>query len=146
MKPIACLLTLTLCSPVLSQIERCEGPNGKVVYSNEGCPKNTKVVREVDTRPPISEADARQAQARAKREAREVKDIEKQEAAEQKARERAQAAERKEESKQEKRCNRLHLAVRKAQDELDLATLKTREARRRALNRAQEAYDIECKE
>ncbi|HRK57491.1 MAG TPA: DUF4124 domain-containing protein, partial [Burkholderiaceae bacterium] len=94
MKPIACLLTLTLCSPVLSQIERCEGPNGKVVYSNEGCPKNTKVVREVDTRPPISEADARQAQARAKREAREVKDIEKQEAAEQKARERAQAAER----------------------------------------------------
>ena len=40
-------------SGLAAAIVRCEGPDGRVTYSNNECPPNTKAVRQVDLAPPV---------------------------------------------------------------------------------------------
>ncbi len=60
-----------------TQVQRCEGKDGSVTYSNRECPAGTSPVRKVNTAPPISVPDAKAAQDRAKKDIAEVKQIDK---------------------------------------------------------------------
>ena len=59
------------------QVQRCEGKDGKVTYSNRECPAGTSPVRKVNTAPPVSVPEEKAAKDRAKKDAAEVKQIEK---------------------------------------------------------------------
>ena len=127
-----------------AQIQRCEGPDGKVTYSNESCPPGTRAVKSVDTRPPVTEADAKAAKTRAQRDAVEAKAIEKQHEAEEKSRTRAREAARKKEEQLERECNKKRIAVNKAKDAYDFAPLSQRPVTEKNLARAQEGFDKDC--
>ena len=59
------------------QVQRCEGKDGKVTYSNRECPAGTSPVRKVNTAPPVSVPEEKAAKDRAKKDAAEVKQLEK---------------------------------------------------------------------
>ena len=59
------------------QVQRCEGKDGKVTYSNRECPAGTSPVRKVNTAPPVSVPEQKAAKDRAKKDAAEVKQLEK---------------------------------------------------------------------
>ena len=60
-----------------TQVQRCEGKDGKVTYSNRECPAGTSPVRKVNTAPPVSVPEEKAAKDRAKKDAAEVKQLEK---------------------------------------------------------------------
>ncbi len=138
------LLPLFVAHPAFAEIQRCEGADGKITYSNESCPQNTKAVRKVDTRPPVVEADVKAAKTRAQREAEEAKALDKQREAEEKSQARAHEANRKKEEKQEQECNKLRTAVNKAKDAVENSVLNKRPELEKKLERAQAALDKEC--
>ena len=127
-----------------AEIQRCEGPDGKVTYSNEQCPAGTKAVKKVDTRPPVAEGEARAAQSRAEREARELKAIERDREAEEKARARAQAAARKKDEQLERECNKKRIAVNKAREAVASSSLDKRAALEKKLVAAEADFDKTC--
>lgn len=87
-------------------VQRCEGKDRKVTYSNTQCPPGTTPVRTVNTDPPVSVEARKAAQDQAKKEAATAKQIEKDQA-QQEARDRKQADERaKAEAKASERCER----------------------------------------
>lgn len=91
-------------------VQRCEAADGKVTYSNSPCPDGTKVVRQVNTTPPIAVEEQKAAKDRAKRDAADAKDAEKardkeRETEEAKA-ERAAAEQKKVQAKERERCDR----------------------------------------
>lgn len=59
------------------QVQRCEGKDGTVTYSNRECPAGTKPVRKVDTSPQVSVPDQQAAKDRAKKDVAEAKQLEK---------------------------------------------------------------------
>ena len=59
------------------QVQRCEGKDGKVTYSNRECPAGTSPVRKVNTAPPVSVPEEKAAKDRAKKDAADVKQIDK---------------------------------------------------------------------
>jgi hypothetical protein len=138
------LIAVVVVSAAGAEIQRCEGPDGKVTYSNESCPPGTTAVKKVDTRPPVTEADARAAKTRAQREADEAKAIDKQREAEEKSRARARDAARKKEEQLERECNKKRIAVNKAKEAVESSTLNKRADLEKILARAQEAFDKEC--
>ena len=138
------LIALLMACPAWAQIQRCEGADGKITYSNESCPQDTKAVRKVDTRPPVLQSDAKAAKTRAQHEAEELKALEKQREAEEKSQARAREAARKKEEKQEQECNKLRMNVNKAKDAVEHSTLNKRAELEKKLERAQEAFDKEC--
>lgn len=145
MKPLFPLILLAfLTLPAAAEIQRCEGVDGKVTYSNENCPQDTKPVRKVDTRPPVMESEFKAAKTRAQREADEAKALEKQQEAEEKSQARAREAARKKEEKQEQECNKLRIAVNKAKDAVENSTLNKRPELEKKHAKAQEAFDKEC--
>lgn len=127
-----------------AQIQRCEGPGGKVTYSNEDCPQGTKLVKSVDTRPQVTEAAAKSAKNRAQREAEEVKAIEKQRADEEKSLERAREAAKKKEEQLERECNKKRVAVNKAKEAFESSTLNKRADLEKKLADAQATFDQGC--
>lgn len=59
--PFACCILATFVLPSHGQsIQRCEGPGGKITYSNAECPEGTKAVKSVAVPPPPT-PDAQQA-------------------------------------------------------------------------------------
>lgn len=130
--------------PVRAEIQRCEGPDGKVTYSNEQCPEGTKAVKKVDTRPPVLEGEARAAKSRAEREARELKTIERDRDAEEKARAKAQAAARKKEEQLERECNKKRIAVNKAREAVETSALDKRAALEKRLLTAEADFAKSC--
>lgn len=143
MKWFALIAAFVVCTAG-AQIQRCEGPDGKVTYSNESCPPGTTAVKKVDTRPPVTEADAKSAKTRAQRDAEEAKAIEKQREAEDKSRARARDGARKKEEQLERECNKKRVAVNKARDAVESAPLNKRAELEKKLTRAQEAFDKDC--
>lgn len=144
MKHALLILMVWAASPAWAQIQRCEGADGKITYSNENCPQGTKAVRKVDTRPPVLEVDVKAAKTRAQREAEELKALEKERQAEEKSQARARESARKKEEKQEQTCNKLRIEVNKAKDAFEHATLNKRPELEKKLQRAQETLDQEC--
>jgi hypothetical protein len=88
------------------QVQRCEGKDGTVTYSNRECPAGTKPVRKVDTTPQVSVPDQQAARDRAKKNVAEVKQLEKDQ--KKQADEEKRAAEKRErvEAKVADRCER----------------------------------------
>lgn len=63
-------------------IQRCEDPSGRATYTNANCPAGTKPAREVNTAPPVSDADRRAAEARARQDSNALKAIEREQSKE----------------------------------------------------------------
>ena len=139
------LIAALLASAVAAEIQRCEAPDGKVTYSNESCPPGTTAVKKVDTRPPVTEADAKSAKTRAQRDAEEAKALDKQREAEEKSRARAREAARKKEEQLERECNKKRIAVNTARDAVESASLNRRAELEKKLARAQESFEKDCR-
>ena len=89
-----------------ASVQRCEGKDGRVTYSNTQCPDGTVPVRKVNTDPPISVEARKAAQDLAKKDAAAAKQLEKDQA-QQEARDRKQADERaKADAKAQEKCER----------------------------------------
>lgn len=88
------------------QVQRCEGKDGTVTYSNRECPAGTRPVRKVDTSPQVSVPDQQAAKDRAKKDVAEAKQLEKNQ--KKQAEEEKRAAEKREkaELKVADRCER----------------------------------------
>lgn len=87
-------------------VQRCEGKDGRVTYSNTQCPDGTVPVRKVNTDPPVSVEARQAAQEQAKKDAAAAKTLEKDQA-QQDARDRKQADERaKADAKAREKCER----------------------------------------
>jgi len=103
---VAALAFAAAASAQPSSVQRCEGKDGRVTYSNTQCPEGTVPVRKVNTDPPVSVEAKKAAQELAKKDSAAAKQIEK-EQAQQEARDRKQAEERaKAESKSKEKCER----------------------------------------
>lgn len=139
------LIAALLASAVAAEIQRCEAPDGKVTYSNESCPPGTTAVKKVDTRPPVTEADAKSAKTRAQRDAEEAKALDKQREAEEKSRARAREAARKKEEQLERECNKKRIAVNTARDAVESASLNRRAELEKKLARAKESFEKDCR-
>ena len=122
-------------------IQRCEGPDGRVTYSNGACPSGTRAVREVDTSPAVSPADQKAARDRAQRDAKSMNDIERARTAEEKAQQRLLDKAR----AKDEQCNKLRLRAELARDELDAEKLSDRRPPlQRKHERAQKEYAATC--
>jgi len=89
-----------------ANVQRCEGKDGRVTYSNTQCPEGTVPVRKVNTDPPVSVEAKKAAQELANKDAAAAKQIEK-EKAQQDARDRKQQDERaRAEAKAKEKCDR----------------------------------------
>jgi hypothetical protein len=89
-----------------ASVQRCEGKDGRVTYSNTQCPEGTVPVRKVNTDPPVSVEARQAAQDLAKKDSAAAKQLEKDQA-QQDARDRKQADERaKADAKARERCER----------------------------------------
>lgn len=89
-----------------ASVQRCEGKDGRVTYSNTQCPEGTVPVRKVNTDPPVSVEARQAAQDLAKKDAAAAKQLEKDQA-QQDARDSKQADERaKADAKARERCER----------------------------------------
>jgi hypothetical protein len=111
------LLPLALLCAAAAQaqgVQRCEGPDGKVTYSNTKCPEGTSNARAVNTAPPVAVDEQKAARERAKRDAAAVSASDKARTQEQAKAERAAAEQKKADAKARERCDR-------AQRDLDRA-------------------------
>jgi hypothetical protein len=89
-----------------SSVQRCEGKDGRVTYSNTQCPDGTVPVRKVNTDPPVSVEAKQAAQDQARKDAAAAKKLDKDQA-QQEARERKQADERaRADAKAREKCER----------------------------------------
>jgi len=66
--PVCCGIALLLAAAApAQQIQRCEGPGGRISYSNSACPEGTRAVGEIKAAPapsPEAQAAAREKAAR----------------------------------------------------------------------------------
>jgi hypothetical protein len=98
-----------------SAVQRCEGRDGRVTYSNTQCPDGTAPVRKVKTDPPVSAEARNAARDRAQRDSAAVLQIE-QQRAQQQARERKQAEQRAAaQAKAGERCERARRELARAE-------------------------------
>jgi hypothetical protein len=97
-----------------STVQRCEGPDGKVTYSNTQCPSGTQPVRKVNTDPPVSVDDQKAAKERTRRDVDEAKKADKQRKEDEAKAEREAGDRRKVEAKDAQKCD-------KARRDLDTA-------------------------
>ena len=88
------------------QVQRCEGKNGTVTYSNRECPAGTSPVRKVNTAPPVSVPEEKAAKDRAKKDVAEVKQLEKDQKKQAEEEKRAAEKRNKAEAKIVDRCER----------------------------------------
>lgn len=103
---VAALALAAAVSAQPSSVQRCEGKDGRVTYSNTQCPEGTVPVRKVNTDPPVSIEAKKAAEELAKKDTAAAKQVEK-EQAQQEARDRKQAEERaKADAKAKEKCER----------------------------------------
>ena len=95
-RSVLTIVAVTVAAAAAAQsanVQRCEGKDGRVTYSNTQCPEGTVPVRKVNTDPPVSVEARKAAQDLAKKDAAAAQQLEKDQA-QQEARERKQADER----------------------------------------------------
>lgn len=133
--------TLPAVPAAAQAIQRCEGSDGKVTYSDGNCPAGTRRSRAVDTTPAVEPGAQKAARERARREAKALSDIEREREREQQAQQRllekAQA--------RDEKCARLRMRVELASDELagEKASAK-RPPLQRKLERATREHELAC--
>ena len=111
---VLCLAGLAMSVGAADTVQRCEGKDGRVTYSNTQCPEGTTPVRKVNTDPPISVDDQKAAKERARRDTEQVKEIDKQRKDEETKAEREASDRKKAEAKNVQKCD-------KAKRDLDAA-------------------------
>ena len=116
-----------------TQVQRCEGKDGAVTYSNRECPAGTSPVRKVNTAPPVSVPDDKAAKERAKKDIADAKQLDKerkqQEAEEKKAADKRAKAEQKIADRCERARRDLARAV-EARNALDTRAAKIEEVQK----------------
>ena len=112
MKDLHCFVVIagfalaTAATAQSANVQRCEGKDGRVTYSNTQCPEGSHPVRKVNTDPPVSVEAKKAAEDLAKKDAAAAKQIEK-EQAQQEVRDRKQADERaRADAKSREKCER----------------------------------------
>jgi hypothetical protein len=115
---VALALSLANAADVPAQaggVQRCEGKDGAVAYSNTQCPPGTTPVRKVNTDPPVSVEARKAAQEQAKKDAAAAHKIDK-ERTQQETRQRRQADDRsKSDARAKERCEGARRALERAQ-------------------------------
>jgi hypothetical protein len=144
MHRLLALMMVTAANAAQAQATRCEAPDGKVTYVGGACPAGTRAARAIDAVPPASAEERKSAETRAAADRKQAEALAKQQRAEEEkqARERAEQAEREKKIKQH--CAKLDVDLRHAQEDVDRATPKQRDAAERKLRRAQESYAAQC--
>ena len=95
-RTVVAIVAVTIAAAAAAQsanVQRCEGKDGRVTYSNTQCPEGTVPVRKVNTDPPVSVEARKAAQDLAKKDAAAAQQLDKDQA-QQGAREKKQADER----------------------------------------------------
>ena len=138
---LACSLAACTALVQAQAIQRCEGADGRVTYSNNACPKGSRAVREVDTSDAVSAGEQKAARDRAQRDAKQLNELERNRTAEEKTQQRlldkAHA--------KDAQCNKLRLRAELARDELDAEKLSDkRPPLQRKYERAQKEYTSTC--
>jgi hypothetical protein len=122
------------------KVERCEGPKGRITYSNEGCPPGTRVARGLDGSPPVvtheSDAAAKSGQASGTI-ARVEKPLDMTEAELREADVEFRRAQR-------ARCEGLARQLRYARDDAENGPPSARASAELSLRRLQEDYSAQC--
>jgi Domain of unknown function (DUF4124) len=122
-------------------IQRCEGADGRVTYSNSACPSGTRLVREVDTSPAVSPGEQKAAPDRARRDAKALNDLESTRTTEEKAQQRLLEKAR----AKDEQCTRLRLRAELARDQLDAEKVSNRRPPLQGkYERAQKEYTATC--
>jgi hypothetical protein len=138
---VAAALGLAAVAASAQPIQRCEGPDGKVTYSNSACPGGSRTVREVDTSPAVTAGEQRAARDRAQRDAKALNEIERSRTEEQKAQQRlldkAHA--------RDERCTKLRLRAELARDQLQGEAMSNkRPPLQKKYALAQREYETTC--
>lgn len=95
-------------------VQRCEGADGRITYSNTKCPDGTTAARAVNTAPPISVDEQKAARERAKRDAADAKASEKARAQEEAKAQRAAAEQKKADAKKRENCEHAQRSLERA--------------------------------
>ena len=130
-------------------VQRCEGKDGTVTYSNRECPAGTKPVRTVNTSPPISVPDQQAAKDRAKKDVAEVKKLERDLKKEAEEERRAAEKHQKAEEKIADRCERARRELARAiemRNKVDTraATIEQMQKASQEVSRREEALPKAC--
>jgi hypothetical protein len=141
---LAALVALSALPAAAQEMQRCEGPGGKVSYAQGACPPGTTAVRTLPPATTPSSADQKAAQQRAQQDLRNAAALDKSRKTEEEriAREQEKAAAAA--KKQEAHCRQLDARLRQAQDELDQSTAARRAEAQRRVRRAQTLYVEDC--
>jgi hypothetical protein len=138
---LACCLAACAVLAAAQPIQRCEGADGRVTYSNGACPKGSRAVREVDTSDAVSPAEQKAARERNQRDAKALNQLERNRSAEEKAQQRLLDKAR----ARDEQCNKLRLRAELARDELDAEKRSDkRPPLQRKVDRAQTEYATTC--
>jgi hypothetical protein len=131
------LASLVLLATPAFAIYKCE-KNGAITYSDEACANGTSL--RVDTAP----SDASAAKRRAANDEKQLKQIEREHSKQEiEDRRMAKHAAQVRTSKQ-KKCEKLGLQVKWANEDVATATVKSIDKEKRKARRAQEKYETEC--
>lgn len=114
---LALALSLGLAAGAASAagIQRCEDAQGRSTYTNGNCPPGTQAAREVNTAPPVSDADRSAAQQRSKSEVDRAKALDRQEEQEREKLRAQQERERKAQAAAAERCDKARRELKLAQ-------------------------------
>ena len=138
---LACALAGWASSAPAQAIQRCEGADGRVTYSNNACPQGSRAVREVETSDAVSSGDQKAARDRAQRDSKQLNELERNRTAEEKAQQRLLAKAR----AKDEQCTKLRLRTELARDELDAEKRSDkRPPLQRKYERAQQEYTATC--
>jgi hypothetical protein len=141
-------VSLAAGSTAAQTVQRCEGADGKITYSNESCPAGTRAVRNIDVPEAPKASDQKAARERAARDTEAAQALEKRRRDEEAKAVEERAAQRKQAEKQaenkQRECRKLEQRVRAARQDLDKTPLNKRDAAEKKLRAAQDAYDLDC--
>jgi hypothetical protein len=138
----ACAALLTALTGNAAAIVRCESADGKVTYSNNECPPNTRQVRKIEESPPVVVHDGKTNASR-DAEAKPAQRIEK-------ARPRTTDPAREDQqltaqiAAQQRECETRERQLQHLQGDLAAASPASRSSAELALRRAQDEYQALC--
>jgi len=126
------------------ELQRCEGPDGKVSYAQGACPDGTRAARALPPAEPPSAADRKAAQQRGQQDVRDAAAIDRTRKAEEEKQARDQAQAQARQAKQEAQCRRLQSRLDAARKELAEAPAKNRTEAQRRVKRAEQLFVEDC--
>lgn len=125
-------------------VQRCDGPDGKVTYANGPCPEGTRPVRTLPPAQPPSAADQKAARERARQDQRDAEALDRARKAEDERAAREQDKAQAQAAKVEAQCRRLQSRLDAARHEVAGATSTQRADAQRRMRRAEQNYIADC--